>query len=160
MRKYCPVSCRDTERGFSSKVDCKDLHPRCPTWAELGECKVNSDLKRYCPRSCGTCANQKTAGSADNHATSSVVNTEELCVDKDEECPGWAVSSIYFGSLDSQDKWHSINVSPVFYFFVFHRQRIWESVRLTQSKFLGVRRDKSVLNTTSSDFVNLFSMTQ
>jgi hypothetical protein len=75
MRKHCPVSCRSEEQR-PTNWSCKDAHPRCSVWADLGECAENSDMRKYCAKSCDTCTNRH--------------NDDDLCVDTHENCRFWA----------------------------------------------------------------------
>ena len=77
MKKYCPVSCA-SETLKPMQKECGDVHPRCPVWAKLGECDDNSDMQKYCAKSCDSC---HLASSADG-----------LCTDNHENCKFWADS--------------------------------------------------------------------
>lgn len=86
MEKHCPVSCATILDSTMTTVahsdpgqeDCKDMHPRCHVWAELGECDNNAEMQKYCASSCDTCV---MAAEDDN-----------LCKDQHENCRFWADS--------------------------------------------------------------------
>ena len=82
MAKYCPIACKNEPRLLEKSgtgAGCKDLHPRCPIWKDLGECQENPrDMKRYCRLSCGVCGEK------------SDVDEANLCSDTDEQCAYWA----------------------------------------------------------------------
>jgi ShK domain-like len=101
MDKHCPVSCRDAAKEEPRKTtattkpnsannnkssqlehECKDVHTRCPVWAELGECADNSDMRKYCAKSCNTCDEQAKELAPEQE--------DELCVDTHQECNFWA----------------------------------------------------------------------
>jgi ShK domain-like len=83
MEKHCPVACKGVvEQVVSAGLggECKDLHPRCPIWKDLGECSENpGPMSRYCKMSCGKCGNR-----------SDEVDGGSLCVDQNENCAFWA----------------------------------------------------------------------
>ncbi|KAG7344014.1 procollagen-proline dioxygenase [Nitzschia inconspicua] len=82
MKEHCPVSCRGKKvRVPRTQTECYDAHNKCPEWASLGECKSSTDVKRYCPKTCGVCVN----AAAKDEETS-----DESCVDTHENCAGWA----------------------------------------------------------------------
>ena len=74
MREHCPVACREVDMN-SRQRECVDAHPRCAVWAELGECSDNTDMKRYCAKSCDSC-----------------LNSDDNCLDNHEKCEMWASS--------------------------------------------------------------------
>ena len=83
MTEHCPVSCAEDFANMDSNIsqadDCEDAHPRCFVWATLGdECETNSEMMKYCAKSCNTC---HMAASDDN-----------LCRDTHSECRFWANS--------------------------------------------------------------------
>ena len=100
MNRHCPVSCRSMDSAPTP--ECRDVHPRCNVWAQLGECKVNKEMKRYCPRSCGTCTSGDPArkllddNSHDQEipGIDSAVDDDFLCVDNHEKCSKWAVRNM------------------------------------------------------------------
>lgn len=65
-----------TETNFDGR--CKDAHKRCSVWADLGECRVNMEMRKYCPKSCDSCSD------------SQVSELDFLCVDEDKRCGAWA----------------------------------------------------------------------
>lgn len=82
MLEECPASCSDEDYPTKTDKACKDHHLRCPVWADLGECAENpTNMKRYCPLSCGICKdpNRDTNDDGDDH----------LCVDSDAQCEFW-----------------------------------------------------------------------
>ena len=103
----------------STRKDCKDAHPRCHVWAELGECDETRDMKKYCAKSCNSCL--------------TAANVEDVfCTDGHENCANWAdlgecennpgVSSndVYYNFVHS-DKWvcsffGNFLVCPIFVF--------------------------------------------
>lgn len=83
MAKHCPVACQSEtlalKRDPGPGEECKDIHPRCPIWKDLGECQENPrDMRRYCRLSCGHCGGP------------SEVDESNLCADDDAQCPFWA----------------------------------------------------------------------
>jgi hypothetical protein len=60
MNKYCPASCAhpmtlSDDNNSQVPLECKDYLERCPVFANLGECKVNPEMRKWCPHSCGRC---------------------------------------------------------------------------------------------------------
>lgn len=83
MAKWCPVACNaetlKLQKDPGPAEECKDVHPRCPIWKDLGECEENPrDMRRYCRLSCNHCG-----GASD-------VDDSNLCADDDAQCPFWA----------------------------------------------------------------------
>eukprot|EP00934_Nitzschia_sp_Nitz4_P008287 Nitzschia sp. Nitz4//scaffold150_size53981//47623//49714//NITZ4_006687-RA/size53981-augustus-gene-0.35-mRNA-1//1//CDS//3329537101//8277//frame0 len=78
MAEMCPVSCGSIDIDGMDQ-ECQDAHPRCSVWADLGECQTNYEMKRFCPKSCNTCA--KMGGSG-----------VPVCIDYHENCEFWANS--------------------------------------------------------------------
>jgi ShK domain-like len=93
MNEHCPVSCRSDQAFKSYQKDCVDAHDRCAAWAELGECSSNTDMTRYCPKSCGKCLGDN--GNKDNkHNGTKPASLSESesssCADQHEQCPYWS----------------------------------------------------------------------
>jgi prolyl 4-hydroxylase len=101
MNKHCPISCSlpaeayfiqpTSEAGDGGDDDddaCKDLHPNCHIWAELGECKDNAAaMNRYCPASCHKCD-----GDDEDEVDGGDIeeSDDEDCKDANENCSFWA----------------------------------------------------------------------
>lgn len=102
--KYCKVSC--SPEGLvraaqlakpSSDDECRDLHPRCATWADLGECEENNqEMHDNCPKSCGLCdVDRDLLGEdEDEEEQDQVSKTKEEsgCVDTHDSCKSWAAA--------------------------------------------------------------------
>lgn len=88
MKENCPVACGDKKVPFpTTRKNCHDAHEKCPDWASVGDCKSNSNVKKYCPKTCGMCV-----GSA--------AEVDPLCVDTHDNCEHWAVSIPLIGDVD------------------------------------------------------------
>lgn len=93
MKDNCPVACRDKKVPFpTTRKNCQDAHEKCPDWASVGDCKSNSNVKRYCPKTCGMCVGSAAAAAA----------ADPSCVDTNDQCDYWAVSTCDFGGKDTR----------------------------------------------------------
>jgi prolyl 4-hydroxylase len=83
MTRHCPVSCKLKHAKANTAVACVDAHPRCKVWADLGECAVNRNMKKYCTKSCDWC---------DESAPGIALEEEEDldCIDDHTNCEFWA----------------------------------------------------------------------
>lgn len=68
------------------------MHEHCKIWADLGECKQTwsaANMKKYCPKACGTCGGEKerAAKTTDNTDTDG-----SDCEDSHSKCGFWAES--------------------------------------------------------------------
>jgi prolyl 4-hydroxylase len=101
MTKHCPISCNlpaeayfikpTSEVGDEDEADrtCKDWHPNCHIWAELGECKDNAAaMIRFCPESCHKCIDDDDDEESDIEEEGD--DNDEDCKDSHEQCSFWA----------------------------------------------------------------------
>jgi prolyl 4-hydroxylase len=98
MNKVCPASCSGALTEYN-RYQCKDMHEHCQIWAELGECKQKwsaANMKKYCPKACGTCGGDKDAPQKiTDHSDDSE------CEDSHANCSYWAEN----GECDSNPKY-------------------------------------------------------
>lgn len=85
MQKHCPASCNNALDEYN-RSECKDMHQHCHVWAQMGECeeKYNApNMKKYCPKACGHCGNDKRRVGATHDESGG-------CQDLHENCEYWA----------------------------------------------------------------------
>jgi hypothetical protein len=76
-----------------TESECKDAHPKCSEWAEIGECENNDEMEQFCPLSCETCTNEDGNRRDDDDDEDDDYEEEHIdsCVDHHQLCSGWAV---------------------------------------------------------------------
>ena len=87
MKKHCAASCVRKENKGNDE-ECKDHHPRCKVFADLGECQSNAGpMRQWCAESCGVCNGEETTATDQVAAEES---DDDECQDFDDLCPAWA----------------------------------------------------------------------
>jgi hypothetical protein len=139
MEKYCPVSCRKVDIPNKDDDDCQDALAKCSVWANSGECKINKEMQKHCPKSCNTCGggtveidnvddnneNQDDdddddweEGKRDVEGIMDDEDNDSTCTDDHEKCSMWAVRVVQTYILR---KFHAVvcvlgihyNISPL-----------------------------------------------
>jgi hypothetical protein len=118
MRQECPVSCKaEFDKLPPAKAnECRDYHQLCSKWVMQGECGSNSNVSKYCPKTCGDCRPSKEeievmigqtfGGQKDSAAPI------EKCEDKHEKCSAWAMhlgDGLYHEKSECSNTWEFMN---------------------------------------------------